>query len=89
MAWAGKFGGRLDDVPYEQRWDILKLLLDQVVIDRDNNIRLTLGIPTEDMVSIRYPETGFASQRTLPGLVRVRRSPSVLGLAAGELSQGR
>ena len=37
-AWADKVGGRLDDVPFEQRRDILKLLLDQVVIDRDNNV---------------------------------------------------
>ena len=37
-AWADKVGGRLDDVPFEQRRDILKLLFDQVVIDRDNNV---------------------------------------------------
>ena len=37
-AWADKVGGRLDDVPFEHRRDILKLLLDQVVIDRDNNV---------------------------------------------------
>ena len=42
--------GRLDDVPFEQRRDILKLLLEQVVIDRDSNIRSTLGIPTEERV---------------------------------------
>ena len=38
----------------------MKLLLDQVVIDRDSNIRLTLSIPTEDMVSIANSETTFA-----------------------------
>ena len=57
VTWADKVGGHLDDVPFEQRRDILKLLLDQVVIDRDNNIRFTLGIPTEDMVSIKNSET--------------------------------
>ena len=31
VTWADKVGGRLDDVPFEQRRDILKLLLDQVV----------------------------------------------------------
>ncbi len=41
VAWAGKVGGRLDDVPFGQRRDILKLLLNQVVIDRDNNVRFT------------------------------------------------
>ena len=54
--------GRLDDVPFEKRQDILKLLLDQVVIDRDNNVRLTLGIPTEDFVSTKNSETKFAVQ---------------------------
>ena len=62
VAWADKLGDRLDDLPYEQRRDILKLLLDQVVIDRDNNIRLTLGIPTEDFVSIANSESKFAVQ---------------------------
>ena len=59
VTWADKVGGRLDDVPFEQSRDILKLLLDQVVIDRDNNIRFTLGIPTEDMVPIKNSETKF------------------------------
>ncbi len=60
VAWAGKVRDRLDDVPFEKRQDILKLLLDQVVIDRDNNVRLTLGIPTEDLVSTKNSETKFA-----------------------------
>ena len=52
-------------MPFEQRRDILKLLLDQVVIDRDNNVRFTLGIPTEDFVSFANYETTFAIQYTL------------------------
>ena len=31
LAWADKVGDRLDDVPFEQRRDVLKMLLDQVV----------------------------------------------------------
>ena len=64
VAWADKVGSRLDDMPFEQRRDILKLLLDQVVIDRDNNVRFTLGIPTEDFVSFANYETKFAVQGT-------------------------
>ncbi len=64
LAWASKVGDRLDEVPDEQRKDILKLLLDQVVIDGDNNIRFTLGIPAEDLVSVKYPESKFAIQYT-------------------------
>ena len=54
MAWAGMVGNRLDDVPFEERRDILKLLLDQVVIDSDNNIRFTL-----------YSETTFSLAKSL------------------------
>ena len=74
VAWARKGGGRLDDVPFEQRRDILKLLLDQAVIDRDNNIRLTMGIPTEDVVSIKKlrikdRSTGHVGPPTCPILM--------------------
>ena len=31
LAWADKVGDRFDDVPFEQRRDVLKMLLDQVV----------------------------------------------------------
>ena len=31
LAWADKVGDRLDDVPFEQRRDVLKMPLDQVV----------------------------------------------------------
>ena len=65
VTWADKVGGHLDDVPFEQRRDILKLLLDQVVIDRDNNFHFTLGIPTEEMASIKNSETNIhSSQKT-------------------------
>ena len=66
VAWADKVGGRLDEVPFEQRRDILKLLLDQVVIDGNNNVRFTLGIPTEGFVSNTNSETIFAIQYAFP-----------------------
>ena len=66
VAWADKVGGRLDEVPFEQRRDILKLLLDQVVIDGNNNVRFTLGIPTEGFVSNTNSETTFAIQYAFP-----------------------
>ena len=62
LVWADKVGSRFDEVPYEQRRDILKLLLDQVVIDGENNIRLTLGIPTDDLVSVKNSDSKFANQ---------------------------
>ena len=57
VQWAGKFGKGLDDLPDEKRRDVLRLLVDQVLVDRDNNISITLGIPTEDFVSIENEES--------------------------------
>ena len=74
VEWARTVGDGLDDLPDEGRRDLLKLLLEQVVIDRDNNVRLTLGIPTENLVSIANPPT---ARRARPG--RRERRAGVLG----------
>ena len=50
--WAGKFGQGLDKLPDEKRRSVLRLLVDQVLVDRDNNLSIALGIPTEDFLSI-------------------------------------
>ena len=50
--WSRRIGGRLDDLPSEERRDILRLIVDQIAIDRDNSVTITLGIPTQDFVSI-------------------------------------
>ena len=55
VEWAGKFGEGLDDLSSEERRNVLLLLVDQVLIDGDNNVNITLGIPTEDLVSIASP----------------------------------
>ena len=52
VQWAGRFGEGLDDLPPEKRRDVLRLLVDHVLIDGDNNVSITLGIPTENLVSI-------------------------------------
>ena len=59
VQWAGKFGKGLDDLPDEKRRDVLRLLVDQVLVDRNNNVSITLGIPTEDFVSIEKEESRF------------------------------
>ena len=53
-------------MPFEQRRDILKLLLDRVEIDRDNNVRFAPGIPTEDFVSMTNSETCFTILPIIP-----------------------
>ena len=55
LAWAEKIGEGLDDLPPQQRREVLQLVLDEVTIDRDNSVRIPLAIPVEESVS-------FASQ---------------------------
>ena len=64
VQWAGKFGKGLDDLPDEKRRDVLRLLVDQVLVDRNNNVSITLGIPTEDFVSIEKEESRFPARTT-------------------------
>ena len=40
-----------NDLSPEERREVLRLIVDQIVIDRENNVSITLGIPTEDFVS--------------------------------------
>ena len=56
VEWARRAGDRLDGLPDEGRREVLQLLLDGATIDRNNNVNLTLAIPTEDVVSIAGPE---------------------------------
>ena len=55
VEWANRVGDRLDDLPDVERREVLRLLLDEVTIDGENNINLTLAIPTEDLASIGTP----------------------------------
>ena len=57
IEWAGRFGHGLDDLPQEKRRDVLRLLVDQVLIDHNNNVSITLGIPTEHLTSFETEES--------------------------------
>ena len=57
VQWSAKFGEGLDEMPYKKRRDVLRLLVDQILIDRDNNVNITLGISTEDFESIEKEES--------------------------------
>ncbi len=48
LAWAREVGEGLDDLTPEERHDYLQMLVEQVVIDRDNNVHITLAIPVDD-----------------------------------------
>ena len=48
LAWAREFGHGLDELTPEERHDYLQMLVEQVIIDRDNNVNITLAIPIDD-----------------------------------------
>ena len=48
LAWAREFGQGLDELIPEERHDYLQMLVEQVIIDRDNNVDITLAIPIDD-----------------------------------------
>ena len=72
LEWAEWIGDGLDDLPQEERREVLRLLLDGATIDKNNRVNLTLAIPTEDFLSIAGPEpitacTHPARRRGAPG----------------------
>ena len=50
--WSSRIGEGLDDLPAEERQDILRLIVDHIAIDRDNSVTITLAIPTQGFVSV-------------------------------------
>ena len=48
LSWARNVGQGLDELTDEQRKEILQMVVEQVVIDRDNNVDITLAIPIDD-----------------------------------------
>ena len=56
LTWVREFGQGLDELtpPTEERHDYLQMLVEQVVIDKDNNVDITLAIPIDD----NSPEPG-------------------------------
>ena len=55
-------GDSLDDLSDDGRREVLELLLDGVTIDRENNVEITLAVPTEDVVSIEPPASDSLSK---------------------------
>ena len=80
VEWAGSVGDGLDDLSSEERRDVLKLIVDQIEIDRENNVSITLGIPTEGLVSIEQE----VSRTMRAGIHPVPPSAHVLRLAQDE-----
>ena len=75
VEWTQRVGDGLDDLPDEERRELLNLLLDEATIDGQNNVTLTLAIPADgegDVVSIA--EQGTRSTGCSP--TRPTRAPS-------------
>ena len=56
IEWAQRVGDNLDDLPPQERREMLQLLLERVMIDRNNKVIMTLSIPTDDLVAIASPK---------------------------------
>ncbi len=48
LTWARNVGQGIDELTDEQRKELLQMVVEQVVIDRDNNVDITLAIPIDD-----------------------------------------
>ena len=48
MEWTRRVGGRLDDLPDEERRELRSLLLEEATIDGENKVTLTLAIPPDE-----------------------------------------
>ena len=48
LSWARNLGQGIDELTDEQRKEILQMVVEHVVIDRDNNVDITLAIPIDD-----------------------------------------
>ena len=64
LTWVREFGQGLDELTPEQRREILQMLVEQVVIDRDNNVDITLAIPIDD----NSPEPGSPEPAESPSI---------------------
>ena len=48
LAWGRNIGQGIDELTDEERKEILQMVVEQVVIDRDNNVDITLAMPIDD-----------------------------------------
>ena len=60
LGWAKEVGQGLDELTDEQRKEILQMVVEQVVIDRNNNVDITPAIPVDDdFLEPNSPEPDF------------------------------
>ncbi len=80
LVWAREVGKGLNALTDEQRREILLMVVEQVVIDRDNNVDITLAIPIDDPLGTDAPEPesptddSVAIASAIPSFPRKRES---------------
>ena len=50
-------GSGLDELSPEQRSEALRLIVESVIIDRDNSVHITWAIESQELVAIDPPPT--------------------------------
>ncbi len=65
VGWANKIGEGVDDLPPEDLREVLRLIVDEIVIDRSNHVTITMGIPTDELVSIEKEASPCHGHRNL------------------------
>ncbi|MDE2842591.1 MAG: recombinase family protein [Chloroflexota bacterium] len=85
LAWAREVGKGLDDLTDEQRREILQMVVEQVVIDRDNNVDITLAIPIDDDP---LGDGLYSPDSPTPDSVAVASAISSSGNSAGSPANG-
>ena len=48
LAWSRDVGEGLDELRPEQRKEVLQMVVDEVTVDRENNLDITLAMPIDD-----------------------------------------
>ena len=75
LDWAKKVGKGIDELTDEERKEMLQKIVEQVVIDKDNNVNITLTIPIDDNTpeseapgpeSPEHESVAIASREPLP-----------------------
>ena len=74
FAWAADVGRDLDELTPEQRKGILQMVVDEVIVHRNDNVDITLAIPIDSeghevlpapRVDLRKPALDFGPLRSL------------------------
>ena len=83
VRWVNKIGEGIDNLPPKDLREVLRLIVDEIVIDRDNCVTITMGIPTNELVSIEKYASPWPGRRSLP------EGQKALSIPAGAGEAGR